>query len=285
MTMLVPRSFPATPATPAKEVISRTFAAGGHVEVRITRDPADIAAAQALRYRVFYQEMTAIPSAAMAAAGRDFDRFDEVCEHMLVIDHRRPAAEAVVGTYRLLRQDIAERYDGFYSAGEYDLSVLTDGHEGPGTLLEVGRSCVHREYRNNVTIQRLWRGIASYVAEHDVRYIFGCASLPGTDPSALAAPLSYLHHEFLAPPELRVRALPGRYVAMNLMPPEAISSGDVFPSLPPLIKGYLRIGGYVGDGAVVDEQFSTTDIFIMVPIARVADRYFSHVSNGKPGAA
>lgn len=283
--MLVPRSTPATPATPAKEVISRTFAAGGHVEVRITRDPADIAAAQALRYRVFYQEMTAIPSAAMVAAGRDFDRFDEVCDHMLVIDHRRPAAEAVVGTYRLLLQDIAERYDGFYSAGEYDLSLLTQGQEGPGTLLEVGRSCVHPEYRNNVTIQRLWRGIASYVVEHDVRYIFGCASLPGTDPSALAAPLSYLHHEFLAPPELRVRALPERYVAMDLMPPEAISSGDVFPSLPPLIKGYLRVGGYVGDGAVVDEQFSTTDVFIMVPIARVADRYFSHVSNGKPGAA
>jgi putative hemolysin len=283
--MLVPRSFPATPATPEKKVISRTFAAGGKVEVRISRDPADIAAAQALRYSVFYQEMTAIPSAAMAAARRDFDRFDDVCDHLLVIDHRRAASEAVVGTYRLLRQHIAESYDGFYSAGEYDLSVLTNNLGGSGTLLEVGRSCVHPEYRNQVTIQRLWRGIASYVVEHDVRYIFGCGSLPGTDPSALAAPLSYLYHEFLAPPELRVRALPERYVSMNVMPPEAISSGDVFPSLPPLIKGYLRLGGYVGDGAVVDEQFSTTDVFIMVPIERVADRYFSHVSNGKPGAA
>lgn len=270
------RTLPATPELPALRASSRFFGSDRHFEVRVTRDSADIAAAQALRYHVFYQEMTAVPSRAMAAAGRDFDEFDEVCDHVLVIDHRRPASQAVVGTYRLLRQDIAERYHGFYSQGEYDISVLMRGTLRSGTLLEVGRSCVHREYRTNLTIQRLWRGIAGYVTEHNVGYLFGCGSLPGIDPKALAVPLSYLHHQFLAPPALRVRALPERYVAMDMLPAERIPAREVFQSLPPLIKGYLRLGAYVGDGAVVDEQFSTTDVFVLVPIERVAARYFSH---------
>ncbi len=255
---------------------SSSFGAGGPLEVRITRDPADIAAAQVLRYQVFYREMAAQPSAAMAAAGRDFDDYDAVCDHVLVLDRRRPAEDAVVATYRLMCRDMAERHHGFYSAGEYDLSVLFEGMARSAGLLEVGRSCVHPDYRRSLTIQRLWRGIAGYVLEHDIGYMFGCASLPGTDPAALALPLSYLYHRHLAPPELRVRALPERYVDMNLLPPEVLSSSDVAETLPPLIKGYLRLGAFAGDGAVVDTQFGTTDVFMLLPLERVADRYYNH---------
>ncbi len=283
--MIGPR--PAQPGSdaPPQSVLSRVFGAGGRLEVRITRDPADIAAAQALRFKVFYLEMTAEPSPAMASAGRDFDRFDAVCDHVLVIDHRRPAADAVVGTYRLLRREVAERTHGFYSAGEYDLSILYRGRARSGGLLEVGRSCIHPDYRTSATIQRLWRGIAGYIFEHRIEHIFGCGSLPGTDPSALATPLSYLYHAHLAPPEWRVRALPERFVDMNMLAPGAPSLSRAHQGLPPLVKGYLRLGAYVGDGAVVDAQFGTTDVFLLLPLARVGARYFSHFDRAERNAS
>ena len=282
--MPTPRFAQIVSEAPSEEVISHSFGAGGGVEVRVSRDPADIAAAQALRYRVFYQEMMAVPSAAMASSGRDFDDFDAVCDHVLVIDHRRPAEDAVVGTYRLLRQEIAERAGDFYSAGEYDLSVLYEGMARGSGLLEVGRSCVHHDYRTSLTIQRLWRGIAGYIARHKIDYLFGCASLQGTDPASLAMSLSYLYHAHLAPPGLRVRALPERYVEMNVVAPETLSAREIRQSLPPLIKGYLRLGAFVGEGAVVDEQFGTTDVFMLLPLDRVADRYFSHFDRAEEGA-
>ncbi len=274
------------PETPRQGVIARFPASAEELEVRITRDPADVAAAQALRYQVFYQEMAAQPTAAMTALGRDFDDFDAVCDHLLVIDHTRPPG-AVVGTYRLLRQEVAERSHGFYSAGEYDLSRLYAEVSRPGALLEVGRSCVHRDYRTSKTIQRLWRGIAGYIAEHGIEYLFGCASLPGTDPAALTAPLSYLYDQYLAPPRMRVRALPEHHVPMEA-PAEAPaaerpSPGALIRSLPPLIKGYLRLGAFVGDGAVVDHQFGTTDVFMVLPMERLAARYLTHFERLEPG--
>ncbi len=135
------------PESPRQGAIARCPARAEALEVRITRDPA-VAAAQALRYQLFYQEMAAQPMAAMAALGRDFDHFDAVCDHLLVIDHARPPGE-VVGTYRLLRQEAAERSHGLYSAGEYDLSRLYAGVSRPGALLELGRSCVHRDQSNS----------------------------------------------------------------------------------------------------------------------------------------
>ncbi len=221
----------------------------------------------------------------MAAAGRDCDEFDAICDHLLVIDHSRPAEEAVVGTYRLLRQDVAERHGGFYSAGEYDLSTLVEGYRGPGNLLEVGRSCVHRDYRTQSTIHRLWRALSDYVAEHRIAYMFGCASLPGVEPEALAVPVSYLHHNHLAPAELRVRALAQRYVDMNMLPADDPGVAAAWPGLPPLIKGYLRLGAFVGEGAVVDPQFGTTDVFILLPIGRVAGRYIDHFDYTGPFAS
>ncbi|MBL8836252.1 MAG: GNAT family N-acetyltransferase [Alphaproteobacteria bacterium] len=255
----------------------------GTLEVRLARTAADIDAAQALRYRVFYDELGARPSPEVALRRRDVDRFDAYCDHLLVIDHRRgDGASGVVGTYRLNRRSVAERHGGFYTATEFDIDPLL---AQPGEVLELGRSCVDVAYRNRATMQLLWRGIAEYVTRHQVSVMFGCGSLPGTDPQALAVPLSYLYYNHLAPESLRARARPGRYVRMDLLQPGEIDADaavaqldtrSALAALPPLIKGYLRLGGLVGDGAVIDHEFNTTDVCIIVVTDRMTDKYFNH---------
>jgi L-ornithine Nalpha-acyltransferase len=253
----------------------------GALQLRLALSGAEIDAAQALRYRVFYDEMGARPTPDMARIHRDFDDFDESCDHLLVIDHARGGS--VVGTYRLIRRGAAARHGGFYSAGEYDLTPLL---ARTGELLELGRSCVDAGARNRPTMQLLWRGIAAYVFHHDIALMFGCASLPGTDIDALAVPLSYLHHHHLAPPELRVRALPERRIEMARLPPDAYRPARVLAELPPLIKGYLRLGGFVGDGAVIDHQFNTTDVCVVVQTDLVTEKYYRHYERqAREGAA
>jgi putative hemolysin len=246
----------------------------GMLGVRLAEEPSEVAAAQALRYRVFYEEMGAEPTPEMARARRDFDRFDEVADHLLVLDHARGAGpQSVIGTYRLIRRRAAARIGRFYSAEEYDISTMV---AYPGEILELGRSCVDASARNRPTMQLLWRGIATYIFHHQVDLMFGCASLPGTDPDALAAPLSYLYYHHLAPPALRPRALAARYVDMRRLDGDAIDAAKALAELPPLIKGYLRLGGFVGDGAVIDHQFNTTDVSIVVKTDLVTDKYYRH---------
>lgn len=252
----------------------------GRLEVRIAQDAAELRQAQELRYRVFYEEMGAHPQADMAEKKLDYDSLDKFCEHLIVIDHHATnTSEAIVGTYRLIRRAAAKRHGGFYSSSEYDISRL---EAFPGEILEVGRSCVHQNFRNRPTMQLLWRGIADYIAAYGVDILFGCASLPGTDPKSLAVPLSYLYHYHLAAPSLRPVALPHRYVDMRLMDPshitmeQGLSQLRILSDLPPLLKGYLRLGGFVGDGAVVDEQFNTTDVCVLVKTDLIADRYSKH---------
>ncbi|SHI32285.1 Putative hemolysin [Roseomonas rosea] len=246
----------------------------GSLGVRIAESAAEVDAAQALRWRVFYEEMGAHPDAATAAARRDADAYDPVADHLLVLDHDRgEGAKAVVGTYRLIRRPAADRVGGFYSASEYDLTPLL---RLDGGLLELGRSCVDEGYRTRGTLQLLWQGIAAYVFQHRIAVMFGCASLPGTDPELLAEPLTYLYTSHLAPPELRPRALPDLYVPMNRMDPAAMDAKRVLADLPPLVKGYLRLGGYVGDGAVVDRQFNTTDVCVVVKTDQVTAKYYKH---------
>ena len=246
----------------------------GALQVRLAETIADIDAAQALRYRVFYEEMGARPSAEVARQRRDFDSFDGICDHLLVCDHARGSgAEAVVGTYRLIRRSAAARHGSFYSAAEYDIAAII---ASPGEILELGRSCVDASARNRPTMQLLWRGIAAYVFHYEIALMFGCASLPGIDPDALAVPLSCLYHHHLAPPELRPRALPQRYVDMRRLDPSAFDPARALADLPPLIKGYLRLGGFVGYGAVIDRQFNTTDVCVVVKTELVTDKYYRH---------
>ena len=246
----------------------------GPIAVRLAETAADIEAAQALRYRIFYERMGARPLPEMALCRRDVDRFDRECDHLLVLDHGRgPGPERVVGTYRLIRRAAAQRIGGFYSAGEYDIAPLL-AHSG--VVLELGRSCVDAAYRTRAAMQLLWSGIAAYVFHYDIALMFGCASLPGTDPDALAVPLSYLRRHHLAPPGLCPRALPHRYVEMRRLPPDAFDPARARAALPPLIKGYLRLGGFVGDGAVIDEQFNTTDVCVVVKTDLVSEKYSRH---------
>ncbi|GAK34780.1 ornithine-acyl ACP N-acyltransferase [Iodidimonas nitroreducens] len=263
------------------------YARSGPLEVRCSREESEILEAQRLRYRIFYEEMSAQPTLQMQRERRDMDVYDPLCDHLLVIDHSKPKGSRVVGTYRLLRQRVASQHGGFYSAQEYDLGPLMgerfQAHMGKGgQLLELGRSCVARDYRSNATITLLWKGIAGYLAEHSIAYMFGCASLHGTDPDALAAPLSYLWHEHLCPADFMVRAVPERFEDMNRVPRDQLDIRMARRSLPPLIKGYLRLGCFIGDGAVVDDQFGTTDVFILLPVERVTKRYSMRF--GTPGA-
>ena len=229
-----------------------------------------------LRFKVFFEEMGAVPGALAAIRRRDIDAYDEVCDHLLVLDHEegRPGKPRVVGTYRLLRQEVAAARTGFYTAGEFDLAPLLARHPGK-RFLELGRSCVLAPYRNRRTIELLWAGIWAYVQAHGMDAMIGCASFPGTDPDRLALPLGFLHHHAASAAEWRVRALPDRRVAMDRMGADAIDPRAALAALPPLVKGYLRVGATVGDGAVVDRPFGTTDVFVVMPVASIEPRYLT----------
>jgi len=256
----------------------------GALEVRLAHSAAEVRQAQKLRYHIFYQEGSALPDPGRLFARRDIDAFDAICDHLLVIDHAESEQNsrqkpAVVGTYRLLRQPLAEDYGGFYSGGEFDIAPLIARHRDL-QFLELGRSCVLAPYRNKRTIELLWQGIWTYVQQNRLDVMFGCASLEGTDPQQHALPLSFLHHYARAPEAWRAQALPARYVEMNRISKESIDPKAVLRALPPLIKGYLRLGCYIGDGAVIDRQFGTTDVLIVLPVSAINQRYIGHFGAG-----
>ena len=243
-----------------------------HISIRLARTQGEIESAQRLRYQVFYEEYAAQPSARMAASRLDVDDFDAFADHLIVID-TSSGREEIVGTYRLLNQAAADKYGQFYSSSEYELAPILNID---ASLLELGRSCVLPEYRTRHVMQHLWQGLADYIADNKIDLMFGCASLHGTDIKSLAQPLSYLYHYHLAPEHVRTRALKGRYINMNMIPKDELDVKQAFKSLPPLIKGYLRVGATIGDGAVVDEQFNTTDVCIIVETDNLPARYRKH---------
>ncbi len=255
-----------------------------NLEVRLAAREIEVDAAQALRYRIFYDEMGANPTPRCRIMARDIDPYDEICDHLLVVDLERVDEDlpCVVGTYRLLRGGVADRSAGFYSDAEFDLSVLRDY---PGEIMELGRSCIEPAYRRRGAMQLLWRGIAEYIFDHQVGIMFGCGSLHGADPVEASRVLAYLHHYHSAPRHLRPRALNSRYVAMNTMNKETIDEKMAQAEMPPLLKGYLRLGGYVGDGAVIDHQFNTIDVCVVVETENVTGKYIRHFTRNKASGA
>lgn len=232
--------------------------------VKIAENDGELRAAQALRYDVFVRELGGGGEMVDHAAGLEMDRFDPFFDHMLVSDD---TTGEVVGVYRLLRSDQAGRAGQFYSENEYDLAPLkASGRK----LLELGRSCLHRDYRGGTAMFHLWNGLADYVAQHEIEILFGTASFHGTDVQALAQPLSLLHHNHLAPPELRVRAK--AFQPMDLVAPQDLDRRKAMLDVPALIKAYLRLGGFVGEGAFVDHDFNTTDVCLILDTARMNDR-------------
>ncbi len=269
------------PGRGAPIALPQTFGRFGSLEVRLASGTREIKRAQRLRYKVFYEEGSAVPAGLAALKRRDVDAYDDICDHLLVLDHAvkpkpfRAPKPKVVGTYRLLRQDVADAHSGFYTASEFDIGPLLEAHQGKN-LLELGRSCVLKPYRNKKTVELLWAGIWAYVQRHRIDAMIGCASLDGTDPDRLAASLSFLHHHAAAAPEWRARALPERYVRMDRIAADALDRKAALHGLPPLVKAYLRVGAKFGDGAVIDRQFGTTDVFVVMPVAAISGRYINY---------
>ena len=289
MTWLKPQPSPSGVSEPIRlPNLPVTLGRLGALEVRLAGGTHDVKRAQRLRYRVFYGDGAAIADAATLLSRRDKDAFDKICDHLMVIDHAaKPSMsgnQPVVGTYRLLRQDVAERNGGFYTEDEFDIAGLIDRHAGL-RFLELGRSCVLPRYRNKRTVELLWHGIWTYVRRHRLDVMIGCASFEGTDPDRLALPLSFLHHYAQAPEAWRACAHPSRRVEMNRMAKDAINPKAALHELPPLIKGYLRLGATIGDGAVIDHQFGTIDVSVVVVTDLVSDKYYRHYARAEAGSS
>ncbi len=242
-------------------------------EVRLAKNDADIRAAQQLRYRVFVEEMGADVSPEDHAEKIEQDRFDPYFDHLLLIDKSiEPDAfgNHVVGVYRLMRDAAARNGVGFYGAGEYDLSKL---ETSPRKCVELGRSCIAKEHRGGVGIHLLWDGLGDYVISNNIEIMFGVASFHGADIAPLKNALAYLHHSYLAPDDLRVKVLEKHYISLNQMPVEQIDRKLALREIPSLIKAYLRLGGFVGDGAFVDHEFNTVDVCLIMDTKRMVTKY------------
>ncbi len=227
--------------------------------LRLANSAEDIRASQKLRYEVFVQELGGTGTGVDHARRIEADAFDDVADHILLFDKRQ---ECLAGVYRVLRPEHVGQ--GFYSAGEYDLTpLLSCGRK----LLELGRSCVHPAYRGGPAMFHLWSGIARYVAEFECEILFGVASFHGADPKAHAAQLSLLHHRHRAAADLCPRAEP--YQRMDLLPEDQFDRRAAMVAMPSLIKSYLRLGGQVGDGAFVDRDFDCVDVLMIMDTARL----------------
>lgn len=254
--------------------------------LRQARGAEEIEACQRLRYRVFYDELGAHAQGEAAEQQIDRDRFDAFCDHLVVVQRASTAGEnaimladgELIGTYRLLRQEIAEANGGFYTQGEFDIAPLVSAHPDL-RFLELGRSCVLKPFRTKPVVELLWQGIWNYVRAHDLHVMLGCASLEGIDPEQHKLALSFLA-QVAPPPEWNVRALPSRYIEMKRIPASELDQRQALKDLPPLIKGYLRLGCYIGEGAVIDPQFNTIDVLIILPVSAIDPRYFAHF--GRP---
>ncbi|MEM9580481.1 MAG: GNAT family N-acyltransferase [Pseudomonadota bacterium] len=226
----------------------------------------EIRAAQRLRYDVFVEELGGEGEGVDHRLRLEADEFDAFSRHLLLLD--RTKADPVVGVYRLMDMDGAARAGRFYSEREYDLTPLR-GSGAP--LLELGRSCLRKEYRGGPGMHHLWSALARHVTEREIDVLFGVASFHGTDTEALAPSLSLLHHRHLAPAELRVTAKEPS-AQMGVLDIAEIDRRQAMVRVPALIKAYLRLGGFVGQGAYLDHAFNTTDVCLILPVAQMNAR-------------
>ena len=248
---------------------------------RLAASDADLIGVQRLRYHVFAKEFGATGDSVDHERALEADHFDGFADHLLLIDPARPVADQIVGTYRLLNSAQAKAAGGFYSACEYDLSVLkARGRD----VLELGRSCLHPDYRGGTALLQLWQGVGRYVTAHGIDVLFGVASFQGTDAAALAQPLSLLHCAHLAPPSLRVTARGPGACTMDMLDPDQVDRRTAMLQMPALIKAYLRLGGVVGEGAYIDHAFNTTDVCLILESERMSARQRALYGGGSSDA-
>ena len=260
--------------------LDRNIAKRQAMKIRLAQNAAEVATAQRLRYRIFYEEMGASPSSHNKAIQLDCDEFDAICDHLLVIAPNASDETTefslddgeLVGTYRLLQQSIAERHQGFYSQSEFDITPLLE-RKSELRFLELGRSCVSHEFRGTAVVELLWQGIWNYVRQHRLDVMIGCASFDGTDPGKHNEALSFLKQNVVTPSEWQVKAHQHNRVLIAAR--DCIDNKRIISNLPPLIKGYLRLGSYISEDAVIDHNFNTTDILVVLPISAINPRYFA----------
>lgn len=258
---------------PITEASAEASAEASPLVVRMAVSESDILGAQRLRYRVFVEELGGDGPMVDHVQRLERDEFDAVYDHLVLVDRRRDAAslEHVVGVYRLLPGERAAEFGRFYCDAEYDLAALRASGR---RLLELGRSCVDAEFRGGPAMFLLWNGLADYVLDHEIEVMFGVASFHGTDAEALKMPLAWLHHNHLAPEALRVKAQPGaNYQPMDLLDAEALDRREAMRMMPPLIKAYLRLGGFVGEGAFIDRPFNTTDVCLLMDTVAMSAKH------------
>lgn len=239
-----------------------------NVFLKLAETPEELVQVKILRHYCFFEEPKGVsePSGAL-----DQDEFDENCEHMLVMDDSEDVDNPkVVGTYRLLRRDAVKQTNKFYTETEFDISKLK---ALDCNLLELGRSCIHPAYRDGKVIQLLWKGLGTYLAHYKISYMFGCASFHGNDVSELNDSLSYLMSKYKAPEDICPVALDSCKVEVDLKSEDDIDRKDVFVKLPALLKGYIRAGCMVGEGAVKDEYCNTIDVCILMDTSKIAKKY------------
>ena len=243
-----------------------------YFDIKIATSETDLMAAQRLRYRVFVEELGGDGALVDHDRRLEIDEFDPIVDHLCLIDTRRPRDQLdhVVGVYRLLPGQRAADFGRFYCDGEYDLTPLKQSGR---KLLELGRSCVDPAYRGGSGMFLLWNALADYVLELEIEILFGVASFHGMDIQTLAPSLSWLHHHHLAPADLRPVARVDGFQRMDLIPIDRLDRREAIVGMPALIKAYLRLGGQVGEGAWLDRDFNTTDVFLLMDTAAMSERH------------
>ena len=245
----------------------------GDFIIKLVDNKSELKKAQALRYSVFYKEKKARPTFPKKMMRLDYDKIDKFADHLIVIDKKRKGMKnKIVGTYRLIRGNVASHFGGFYTSSEFDLTNILNSYNHK-QILELGRSCVHKDYRNGAIMNLLWKAIAEYIKLYDIKVLLGCASFQGTNVQKLSKELSYLRSNFSLPDEISVKSLVNSnypvYNRNNLNE----SGLRIFVKLPPLIKGYLRVGGRVSDGFFIDYAFNTIDLCIVVQTKNIDKKY------------
>jgi putative hemolysin len=245
----------------------------GNLIIKLAETNSEIKHAQSLRYSVFYKEKNAKATLSKKMLRRDYDKIDRFADHLIVIDkNRRNFQNKIIGTYRLMRGDLANQYGGFYTSTEFNLSNIFQLYKN-NEILELGRSCVHKKYRNGTTMNLLWKAIANYISIYDIKILLGCVSCPGTNVMKFSEQLSYLKRNHSLQNELSVESLDNNIYPIHNSKNKNISDIKNFVKLPPLIKGYLRVGGKVSESYFVDHDFNTIDLCVVVKTNNIDDKY------------
>ena len=263
-----PKIFFSKPILPSNSFI---ILESENYSIKLAETKSELKQAQALRYSVFYKEKKAKPTFTKKIIKLDYDKIDKYADHLIVLD-KKNTKNKIVGTYRLIRGDVAKLFGGYYSSSEFNLINITNNYKDKH-ILELGRSCVHQDYRNGSIMNLLWKAIAEYVKLYDIKILMGCASFSGIEPTKYSDELSYLRQNFCLPEHLSVESLDKNIYPVYKLKENNSNQLRIFAKLPPLLKGYLRIGGKVSHNFYVDHNFNTIDLCVVVNTSDIDKKY------------